>query len=80
MLCRKMIIQFLKRSTYTHERRVNIKRTLKERWAKAERPMWTNGERKLNGIGWVGVNGEHMQNAKVAQTGTQGEPWMHDKH
>lgn len=39
MLCRKMIIQSLKRSTYTHERRVNVKCMLKERWAKAERTV-----------------------------------------
>lgn len=59
------------------KRKAHAERTLSEGRAHGE---WTNGERKLNGIGWVGVNGEHMQNAKVAQTGTQGEPWMHDEH
>lgn len=57
------------------KRKAHAERTLSEGRAHGE---WTNGERKLNGIGWVGVNGERMQNAKVAQTGTQGEPWMHD--
>lgn len=45
LLCRKMIIQSLKRSILTHERRVNVKRTLKERWAKAERMV---SERTVN--------------------------------
>lgn len=59
------------------KRKAHAERTLSEGRAHGE---WTNGERKLNGIGWVGVNSERMQNAKVAQTGTQGEPWMHYEH